>query len=105
METITEDWNKFGQIEIEEAKELLSQIKDIDAYGQIKVMFNMQSGCVFLTDEEYRTWMINNGKIEEWFNCPYCGHEGFLEDMNHEPEDKECTEYLKQIGAIKEDSD
>lgn len=101
-EIVTEDWSKFGNIEIEEAKELLSHIKEIDGYGQIKVMFNTHSGCVFLTDENYRSWMMNGDKIEEWFNCPYCGHEGFKEDMEHEPQDKDCTGYLKQIGVIEE---
>ena len=103
-EIVTEDWSKFGNREIEEAKELLSHIKEIDSDGQVKVMFNTHSGCVFLTDENYRSWMMNGDKIEEWFNCPYCGHEGFKEDMDHEPQDKDCTEYLQQIGVIKEDS-
>ena len=95
----TKDWSKFGNIEIEEAKELLSHIKEIDAYGKIEVYFNTHSGCVFLCDEDYKVWMMNDGKIEEWFSCPYCGHEGFLEDMKHDAEDKECTEYMKYIGV------
>jgi len=102
-EIVTEDWSEFGHREIEMAKELLSHIKEIDTYGKVKIMFNRNSGCVFLTDENYRCWMMNGDKIEEWFNCPYCGHEGFKEDMQHEPEDKECSEYLKSIGVIEED--
>jgi len=101
-EIITKDWSKFGSREIEMAKELLSHIKEIDAYGQIEVFFNTHSGCVFLSDADYRTWMMNGDKIEEWFNCPYCGHEGFKEDMDHEPESQECTDYLKQIGVIED---
>jgi len=101
-EIITKDWSKFGNREIEEAKELLSHIKEIDAYGKIEVFFNMHSGCVFLCDEDFKTWMMNGDKIEEWFNCPYCGHEGFKEDMDHEPESQECTDYLKQIGVIED---
>jgi len=98
-EIITKDWSKFGNIEIEEAKKLLSHIKEIDSYGKIEVCFNTQSGHVFLCDEEYRVWMMNDGKIKEWFSCPYCGHEGFLENMEHAAKDKECTEYMKQIGV------
>ena len=96
---VTENWSDFGNIEIEEAKNLLSHIKEIDSYGQIKVMFNRNSGCVFLTDENYRTWMMNGDTLEEWFSCPYCGHEGFLEDMSHQPEDNDCKVYLKEIGV------
>ena len=96
---VTENWNDFGNIEIEEAKELLSHIKEIDSYGEVKVMFNRNSGCVFLADDDYRSWMMDGNKIAEWFNCPYCGHEGFLEDMKHTPEDDECIEYMEKIGV------
>lgn len=95
---VTTDWNNFGYREIELAKELLSHIKEItDSYGKVDVAFNTHSGYVFLTDEEYRVWMLNGDKLEEWYYCPYCGHEGFLEDMEHDPQDSECKEYLKQI--------
>lgn len=100
-EIVTEDWNKFGYREIEMAKELLSHVKEIDSYGKVTVQFNTSSGCVFLCDENYRVWMMNGENIEEFFSCPYCGHEGFLEDMMHEPKDEECTEFLQSIGAIK----
>jgi wobble nucleotide-excising tRNase len=96
---VTENWADFGYIEIEEAKKLLSHIGEIESTGQVKVAFNRNSGCVFLYDEDYRTWMMNGELIEEWFNCPYCGHEGFLEDMKHEPKDRTCEEYMKQIGV------
>ena len=98
----TQDWSEFGYREIEMAKELLSHIKEIDSSGQVKVEFNPSSGNVFLVDDDYRVWMMNDNQIEEFFSCPYCGHEGFKEDMEHEPEDKDCTEYLKSIGVIEE---
>ena len=99
-EIVTSDWGKFGYKEREEAKELLSHIKEIETDGKVEVFFNTHSGYVFLSDENYKTWMMNRGNIEEWYNCPYCGHEGFLEDMKHEPEDEECTRYMEEIGAI-----
>ncbi|MBE9593293.1 MAG: hypothetical protein IMF19_07410 [Proteobacteria bacterium] len=96
-EIVTSDWGKFGTREIEEAKELLSHIKEIESYGKVEVCFNTHSGYVFLSDENYKVWMMNGDKIEEWYSCPYCGHEGFLGDMEHEPEDEECTRYMKEI--------
>ena len=45
---------------------------------------------------------MNDDKLEIWYSCPYCGHEGFKEDLLHNPEDEDCTEYLKQIGVIEE---
>ena len=99
-EIVTSDWSKFGYREIEEAKELLSHIKEIESYGKVEVFFNTHSGCVFLSDEEYEVWMMNGDKIEKWFSCPYCGYEGFLEDMRHEPEDEECTRYMEEIGIF-----
>jgi len=96
---VTEDWSEFGYREIDLAKELLSHVKEIDSYGKVVVAFNRNSGCVFLSDEDYKCWMMNGDAIEEWFNCSYCGHEGFLEDMKHEPEHHDCEEYMKQIGV------
>lgn len=41
--------------------------------------------------------MMNDENLEEWYNCPICGHEGFLEDMEHD-HSKDCLEYLDDIG-------
>jgi hypothetical protein len=43
---------------------------------------------------------MNGDKLETWHSCPYCGHEGFKEDMAHEPQAADCTEYLQQIGVV-----
>lgn len=96
-EIITSDWSKFGDKEIEEAKELLSNLKEIDSYGKVEVFLNRHSGYVFLSDEDYKIWIMNGNKIEEWYTCPYYGHEGFFEDMDHDPQDKECTKYMEAI--------
>ena len=63
--------------------------------------FNWNSGNVFLSNSEYQVAMItDDGKLELWHNCPYCGHEGFKDEMQHEPEDPDCTRYLEDIGVI-----
>jgi hypothetical protein len=66
----------------------------------VTLAMNMNSGYVFLTNEDYDVAMMNGDKLEMWHNCPYCGHEGFKEDMAHEPKAADCTEYLQQIGVI-----
>lgn len=97
----TQDWSKFGEVEIEKAKELLSHIKEIDSHGKVAVEFNPNSGFVFLVDEDYRVWMMNDGQIQQFFSCPICGHEGFKDEMEHNMNNSECKAYLRDIGAIK----
>jgi len=95
---ITTDWSEFGEVEIKEAKELLAHIKEIDSSGKVEVTFNKHSGYVFLTDEDLRVWMLNDGKIEEYFNCPVCGHEGFKEEFNdHNNSNQECVEFEREL--------
>lgn len=93
-EIVTTDWSKFGNREIEEAKELLSHIKEIpDAYGKVEVHFNTHSGYVFLSDEDYRVWMMtDDGNLEEFFSCPECGEEGFKEDFDKGSDCEGCRE-------------
>lgn len=107
MEQNTNDLSKFGYVELKETARLLNAyIEDTDVmpWDGVKVEFNPNSGCVFLVDEDFNTVMMNGDKLELWYNCPICGHEGFLEDMPHHSDDndEECQEYLKDIGASQE---
>jgi len=102
MNENTQDLSKFGYRELDLAGDLLKALKtDKDKtrfLGEgIVVEFNPNSGNVFLVDSDYNVAMMNGDNLEDFFTCPYCGHEGFLEDMKHTPKDKECKEYLKQI--------
>ena len=102
----TTNLEDFGFRELKMAGELLSAYKDydkdktrfFDSEG-VHVMFNMNSGYVFLTNSEYQVAMLNGDKLEDFFTCPICGHEGFLEDMVHGEDDHECQEYLQDIAA------
>ena len=67
---------------------------------EVTIAFNTNSGYVFLTNSDFQAAMMNGDDLELWHNCPYCGHEGFKEDMEHDPKDEECTRYLKEIGVI-----
>jgi hypothetical protein len=46
----------------------------------VHVMFNKNSGKVFLTNDEYQAAMMNGDGMEIWHSCFNCGHEGFEED-------------------------
>lgn len=105
-ENPTTDLTRFGWRELEEAGRLLTAFTgpaDNNFLGSgVQLWFNTHSGNVFLCDEDYNVGMMNGDKLEQFFSCPVCGHEGFLEEMDHlqDTDDKECIEYMKDIGAI-----
>lgn len=104
----TQDLGSFGSIELEEAGILLTEYakdRNVIPGDEVRVEFNPNSGNVFLVDEEFNVAMMNEDTLEKWYNCPYCGHEGFLEDMEHKPEDDDCTEYMEEIGVIKDETE
>ena len=47
----------------------------------VRVGSNSASGYVFLTNDEYQTCMLRDGSLAMWYNLPYSGEEGFLEDL------------------------
>ena len=102
----TQDLSKFGYRELDETAKLLAAYKENrDILGDgATVEFNRNSGNVFLLDEDYNVAMMNGDTLELWYNCPYCGHEGFMEDMKEHGEDDglhpDCIEYLEDIGAL-----
>lgn len=106
-EIVTSDFAKFGSRERCMAEALLSTW---NKYGlpedfednKVTIAMNMNSGFVFLTNEDYQVALMNGDKLESFYNCPYCGHEGFLEDMWHEPKDKECSRYQEEICVAEE---
>ena len=104
----TTDLSDFGNIEKEEAGKLLIAMNNGELPGdfeenEVVVMFNLYSGNVFLTNSEFQVAMFNGDKLELFYSCSYCGHEGFLEDIDHEPEDKECLEFLHVVGAVQDE--
>lgn len=99
-EIITTDLAKFGWREKTMAATLLSKAaeglpKDFND-DEVTVMMNTKSGNVFLTNSDYQVVMMNGDKLESFYSCPQCGHEGFYEDMKHQG-NAECKRYLKDI--------
>ena len=82
-----------------EVLELWDQSKDIDSCGDLEIWTNIRSHCTYLVDEDFRCWMLNpDGEIEEWYFCPECGTEGFIEDYETSAQDC-CIEYLRDCGG------
>lgn len=105
-EITTTDLSEFGYREIKMTSELLnawieSGLPDNFDNDGVTVMMNKNSGNVFLTNTEYQVAMMNGDKLESFYSCPECGHEGFKDEMEHEG-NSDCEEYLKQIGAMEE---
>jgi hypothetical protein len=101
MSDNTRDLVSFGYRELSLAGELLSALKkDKDKTrflsNGVAIEFNPNSGNVFLVDEDCNVAMMNGENLEDFFSCPICGHEGFLEDMKHGT-DKECKQYYRDI--------
>lgn len=96
----------FGYREKKMAAELLTAMcqglpDDFDD-DQVTVMMNTSSGNVFLTNDNCDVAMMNGDKLESFYSCPECGHEGFKEDMPHDG-NADCKRYLRDIGVEESD--
>jgi hypothetical protein len=85
-EITTTDLSKFGWRERRIAAELLTASCDYGfpddfADDEVQIMMNTQSGNVFLTNADFQVAMMNGDKLESFYSCPECGHEGFKEEM------------------------
>jgi hypothetical protein len=83
----TTDLKDFGNRELKIAAQLLTAYADGNfscpyfSNDGVQVMMNRNSGNVFLTNEDYQVLMLNDGKLEGFYNSPYSGHEGFIDDL------------------------
>ncbi len=101
-ETVTSDLAQFGNREKLMAGKLLVAMAEqglLDDFNhdEVIVMMNKNSGYVFLTNSDYQVAMFNGNKLESFYSCPQCGHEGFIEDMAHNEDDINCQDYLSEI--------
>jgi len=95
METVTSDLSKFGFREKEMAAELLTAYcKDCTDFlgDKVSVFMNMNSGYVFLSDEDFNVGVLEDDKIVQFFSCPECGAEGTLSDEVGFSEDSHLCE-------------
>ncbi len=102
-ETTTTDLSKFGFREIKMLSKILNAwVKhglpnDFDNDAVVPMM-NFNSGNVFLTNSNYDVAMMNCDRLESFYSCPECGHEGFKDEMEHEG-NSDCLEYQECIGV------
>ena len=88
-EVITTDFAKFGHREREMARELLNAWssqglpEDFDN-DEVTIMFNLQSGCVFLTNAQFQAAMMNGEVIESFYTDFETGEEGFFDELSEE---------------------
>ena len=106
--SVTTDLKDFGYREIEMLRDILDAWvkhglpEDFNGEG-VHPMFNMNSGDVFLTNEEFQVAMLNGGDtLESFYSCSECGYEGFMGDMENAVElgyggKACCEEYVKEI--------
>lgn len=95
----TTDLRDFGFRELKMAAKLLAAYcENPPAYlgGGVHLMMNMNSGYVFLTDEDFNVAMMNGDTLEQFHSCPECGAEGFAEDM---PDNACCRSYLAEAAS------
>lgn len=66
----------------------------------ISLTFNLNSGYVFLTDDEFNVAMMNGDKLEIFHTCFNCGNEGFAEDFKsgEESETLRCPNCNEDIS-------
>lgn len=98
-ELTTTDLADFGYSERNELIKLLQAwheqgLPELFEQDEVRAMMNRNSGNVFLTNSEYQTAMMNGNKLEIWFNCGNCGHEGFHEDC--QLNDYGCNECIDE---------
>jgi hypothetical protein len=100
----TTDLSQFGWRERQMAANLLlasctQGFPDDFSDDEVTVMMNTSSGNVFLTNTNFEVAMMNGNKLESFYSCPECGHEGFREDMEHAG-GEDCQRYLRDIGVL-----
>ena len=99
----TENLADFGSRERHMAAELLTHpLPDNFSDSGVRIAFNMNSGCVFLVNDDYQCAMMNGDRLEIFHFTPYEGHEGFLSDLldEYSPDDlsSEDADYLRQAA-------
>ena len=113
-EYYTEDLSKFGYREKAIANDLIQALNnkktpdDFDLSG-VKVAFNMMSGYVFLTNDEYQVCMIDDeNNLYSFYTLMYEGLEGDFDELlgqyeDMHPEDQEQFRDIAQnIGREEE---
>lgn len=113
MQFYTEDLSDFGYRELKELRDLLDQYIEKGLPSRfndsgLKPAFNMNSGNVFFTNDEFQVAMINpnTDKLESFYTLFGTGAEGFADDLKEMYDDGDITDeddiqQLRDLGIIK----
>lgn len=112
MNENTNDLTRLGYREYDLLADLLKALSDnkiatnTTLGDKVNWEFNPNSGNVFLIDEDYQAYMMNDdGFIEEHVFCSNCGAEGFKTEFWVKPEDltdqqkEELDDIEKDMGG------
>lgn len=85
---VTADLSAFGYRELHMAAQLLNALSNggrPDNMGDgLTINMNTNSGYVFLSDEDFNTFMMNGDRLEQHYFCSWCGWEGFEDEAEDE---------------------
>jgi hypothetical protein len=104
MHNNTQNLADFGIKERDEAALLLTTLNgpndDTKLFGSdgVNVEFNLNSGMVFLVDEDYNVAVMSGHQLEDFITCPNCGNEDVASEFKKNNEDVCCIEYSEDLG-------
>lgn len=84
MSIVTSDLSKFGFREIRIMKDILNAyVKNpyVVEGSDLTISMNTYSGYVFLSDEDYNTYMLNGDELELFVMCEECNAEDFISEL------------------------
>ena len=107
---VTYNLKDFGYYELAEAADLLTALK-LGRYsgrcdermGEVsRIGFNRNSGNVWLEDEDYQTFMVDDdGRLYQFYFLGYAGTEGSADDLWEQFEDGNIDENdLEELADI-----
>ena len=99
----TRNFARFGSRERSIAAELLTALhtdKDKASHlsdNGISIEFNLNSGIVFLVDEDFNIAVMEGDQLVDFLSCPECGTEGTPNDMLGMELSPCCNKYLAEM--------
>jgi hypothetical protein len=99
----TRDFSKFGARERNTAGELLTALHTSNdkatrlSDNGISIEFNLNSGMVFLVDEDCNVAVMEGDKLVDFLSCPQCGTEGTPSDFAGSSPESCCVDYLGEL--------
>lgn len=105
---VTTDLSKFRDFECRALVDLITAYTENPPAwlgSDVKGMLNIESGYVFLADEDCTVAMLNDeGKLDAFLNTPFDGHRGFVPYLFEtlDPEDlaDEDMDYIRSWAGI-----